>query len=387
MRISYVTETFPPEVNGVALTAARMVAYLRAAGHEVEVIRPSQQGESRGAAAGEWLCAGFPIPMYPDLRFGLARPATLAKRFAQTRPQLVHVVTEGPLGRAAVAAAARLSIPTTSDFRTNFHQYSRYYRLGWLAPLIGRYLRNLHNRTARTFAPTRRLQQELTQQGFERVEWVGRGVDAARFSPDKHDQALRLKWGAQDGPVLLYVGRLAPEKNVDLALAAWRRAHELVPSARMVVVGDGPLKTRLAREFPEVLFAGMKTGDALAAYYASADLFVFPSLSETFGNVTLEALASGLPVVAFDAAAASEFVVNRVNGRLIAPGDDAAFVVATGLLASLHGELAPMRVAAREAALSADWPAALARFEAQLMEIADATEPRRSAAARVASVG
>ena len=387
MRISYVTETFPPEVNGVSLTAARMVAHLRASGHEVEVIRPSQAGEARGEGRSEWLSAGFPIPMYPDLRFGLALPATLARRFAQTRPQLVHVVTEGPLGRAAVAAAARLGIPTTSDFRTNFHQYSRHYRLGWLAPLIGRYLRNLHNRTARTFAPTRRLRQELLAQGFERVEWVGRGVDATRFSPAKRDDALRRQWGATDGPVLLHVGRLAPEKNVALALRAWRRAHELVPSARMVVVGDGPLAARFKREFPEVFFAGMKTGVELAAHYASADLFLFPSLSETFGNVTLEALASGLPVVAFDAAAASEFVTNRVNGRLIAPGDDAAFTVAAGLLASLHGELAPMSAAARQAACAADWPAVLAHFESQLMEIADATEPPGSATACVASVG
>lgn len=385
MRICYVTETYPPEVNGVSLTAARAVAWLRAAGHEVELIRPRQRGEAAGAAEeGEWRSAGFPIPMYRDLRFGFAWSATLARHFAQKRPQLVHVVTEGPLGWAAVAAARRLGLPVSSDFRTNFDQYSRYYRLGWFAPVIGSYLRALHNRTRRTFVPTARAQRELLSAGFERVEVVARGVDAQRFSPAKRDRALRARWGAGHGPVLLYVGRLAPEKNVALALEAWQRAHELVPSARMVVVGDGPLRARLEREFPQAIFAGTQTGEALAAHYASADLFLFPSLSETFGNVTLEALASGLPVVAFDAAAAAEFVTNRVNGRLIAPGDDAAFIVAAGLLASLHGELDPMREAAREAACRADWPAVLARFEAQLLEIVDATEPSGPAAACVA---
>ena len=395
MRIALVTETYPPEINGVALTVARNVEYLRSRGHEVAVIRPRQGGEAPGEPqdagdadhAQEWLSSGFPIPMYPDLRFGLALPGQLVRRFERIVPQLVHVVTEGPLGWAAVAAAERLKLPVTSDFRTNFHQYSRYYGLGWLAPLIGGYLRRLHNRTARTFVPTRETRSALAATRFERLELVGRGVDTARFSPAKRSENLRASWGACDAPVLLHVGRLAPEKNIGLALAAWRRAKELMPGARMVVVGHGPMRKRLEREFPEVMFVGIQTGEALAAHYASADLFLFPSLSETFGNVTLEALASGLPVVAFDTAAASEFVVNRLNGRLVKPGDDAAFIVAAGLLASLHGELEPMRVAAREAAMRADWPSVLARFEAQLLEVADAAEPPEAKAACVAEVG
>ena len=379
MRIAFVTETYPPEVNGVALTVARFVAHLRACGHEIELIRPRQPSD---AAVGhedavqtgtptDWLSTGLPIPMYPDLRFGLMRPGRLTRHFELTRPQLVHVVTEGPLGWAAVRAARRLDIPTTSDFRTNFHQYSHYYRLGWLSSLIGSYLRRLHNRSQRTFVPTERARAELLAAGFERVEVVGRGVDTARFSPAHRRAALRKRWGAgNDSPVLLYVGRLAAEKNVALALSAWTQALELVPSARMVLVGDGPLRAELQRRFPGAVFAGMQTGEALAAHYASADLFLFPSLSETFGNVTVEALASGLPVVAFDAAAAAEFVHDRINGRLIAPGHDAAFVEAVGVLASLHTELGPMRMAARAAAGRADWGAVLAQFEHHLMEVA-----------------
>ncbi len=377
MRIAFITETYPPEVNGVALTVARFVSYLRSKGHQIELIRPRQRSDGDAATAApvaggspDWLSAGLPIPMYPDLRFGLMRPARLAKHFAATRPQLVHVVTEGPLGWAAVRAARQLGIPVTSDFRTNFHQYSRYYRLGWLSSAIGGYLRRLHNRTARTFVPTQRARAELLAAGFERVEVVGRGVDTVRFSPDRRSAALRAVWGvAEDCPVLLYVGRLAAEKNVGLALSAWQRALELVPSARMVLVGDGPLKAQLQRRYPAAHFAGMQTGDALAAHYASADLFLFPSLSETFGNVTVEALASGLPVIAFDAAAAGEFVEDQVCGRLIAPGQDAAFVEAVGVLASLHGELAPMRAAACQAAGRADWGAVLALLEDRFLEV------------------
>ncbi len=184
MRIAFVTETYPPEVNGVALTVARFISHLRGCGHEVEVVRPRQRSDALKAetdaaapASGDWLSAGLPIPMYPDLRFGLMRPARLVRHFKATRPQLVHVVTEGPLGWAAVRAARRLGIPVTSDFRTNFHQYSRYYRLGWLSSAIGGYLRRLHNRTARTFVPTQRARAELLAAGFERVAVVGRGVD------------------------------------------------------------------------------------------------------------------------------------------------------------------------------------------------------------------
>ncbi len=377
MRIAFVTETYPPEINGVSLTVAAAVGHLRAQGHDVDLIRPRQRHETRGSSHdqpdSEWRSSGYPIPVYPAMRFGFALPATLAERFRRNGAELVHVATEGPLGWAAVAAANRLGLPVTSDFRTNFHQYSKYYRLGWLEPVIGGYLRRLHNRTVRSFAPTRQTCRELGAAGFERVELGGRGVDLERFAPQRRDPQLRVRWGAAaDAPVLLHVGRLAAEKNVALALQAFRNAQRLEPSARMVVVGDGPQRRRLEAEFPEALFVGTQTGAELARHYASADLFLFPSLSDTFGNVTLEALASGLPVIAYDVAAASDLVVDGVNGRTVAPGNDAAFVVATCLLTLRHRHLAPMREAARRTAAKLDWPSVLARFEQQLQATIDA---------------
>lgn len=374
MHIAYVTETYPPEINGVALTVARTVAYLRARGHAVEVVRPAQSGEARGAWEGDWRTVGCPIPVYPDMRFGLALPSALAQRFTAIGADLVHVATEGPLGRAAITAARQLGVRTTSDFRTRFHSYSNYYGIGFLRSAIEGYLRRFHNATDRTFVPTERLRIELADAGFERLEVIGRGVDLHAFSPAHRDPALRHAWdAADDAPVLLYVGRLAAEKQVGLALRAFRSALHFEPRARMVVVGDGPRRGALERACPEARFVGTQSGAALAAHYASADLFLFPSESETFGNVTMEALASGVPVIAFDSGAAAEHVRDRVCGRLVAPGDHDDFIRAVRLMTSLrssaHGR--EMARAARRAVADEDWEMSLRRFERQLLETAD----------------
>jgi glycosyltransferase involved in cell wall biosynthesis len=369
VRIAYITETYPPELNGVALTVERTVQHLRRRGHEVELIRPRQAREQAHEDDAEWLTPGCPIPMYPDLRFGLARSRALVERFKRTTPRLVHVATQGPLGWAAVHAAQALQLPLTSDFRTNFHQYSRYYGLGWMCPLVHGYLRRFHNQTHRTFVPTQALKRELELAHFERLAVVGRGVDTQLFSPDKRSEPLHRHWQAGGrAPVLLYVGRLAAEKNVDLALCAFEAIRRRMPSAQMVVVGDGPQRARLQADFPEAQFVGVQRGEALAVHYASADLFLFPSMSETFGNVTLEALASGLPVVAFDMAAAAEHVDDCGSGLLVRPGDELGFIAAACSIAWQHEQLNAMRGSARASALKARWDSVLGRFELALAE-------------------
>lgn len=368
MRIAVVTETYPPELNGVSLTVERAVRHLRARGHAVELVRPRQPGEAALDSETELRTGGCPIPMYPDLRIGLASSGSLRQRFQRTRPQLVHVATEGPLGWAALRAARSLGLPVTSDFRTNFHQYSRYYGLGWLAPVVHDALRRFHNRAQLTFVPTQAVQRELSAAGFERLEVVGRGVDTVMFTPDKRNEALRRAWGAGDGPVLLYVGRLAAEKNVTLALCAFEAVRLRMPSARMVVVGDGPMRRKLQEDFPAANFVGVQRGEALASHYASADLFLFPSLSDTFGNVTLEALSSGLPVVAFDTAAAADHVDDCDSGLLAPVGDEKAFIASVCSLAWQHRQLGSVRRHARRTALNTQWPEVLARFEKHLVD-------------------
>ncbi|GCB02520.1 glycosyltransferase family 1 protein [Ralstonia sp. SET104] len=382
MRIAYMTETWPPELNGVSLTAARTVAFLQARGHDVMLVRPRQRAIDAGkpALADDTLrVPGVPIPLYPDLRMGLPARRRLLRAWQMHRPDLVHVATEGPLGWSAVRAARQLGIPVTSDFRTRFDEYGRHYTWDGAVPLVRAYLRAFHNRTDRTFVPTRELQRQLSELDFERLTVSTRGVDAHRFTPQNRSEALRAQWGANaDTPVVLTVGRLALEKNLGVALDAFGAVRERVPEARLVMVGDGPQHNALRRRCPDAIFAGMQQGEALAAHYASADMFLFPSLTETFGNVVVEAMASGLPVVAFDTAAAGMHVRSYQSGYLVPLGVTDAFMQAAITLATDAGLRQRLGCAARLTAQRLDWPHVLERFEAALIAIHDAATNREA---------
>lgn len=330
-----VTETYAPEVNGVAMTLGRLAAGLTARGHQVNIVRPRQRHEETGRQSnGHCLTPGLPIPGYSELRFGLPVVGQLRRLWREQTPDVIHVATEGPLGFAALNAGRRLGIPVVSTFHTNFHTYSQHYGIGWLKNSIERYLRWFHNRTVFTLAPTQALAAELSCLGFERVGVLSRGVDALLFNPARRSLALRAEWGAaSDDLVCIVVGRVAPEKNLGLALDAFAAIQQQHPSARMVCVGDGPMRESLARKYPQVRFVGARYGEELAAYYASADLFLFPSVTETFGNVVAEALSSGTAVVAFHHAAAASLLREGINGQCIALGDTAGFVAASCALA------------------------------------------------------
>ena len=359
LRIALVTETYPPEVNGVSTTVARVVDGLQGEGHRLQLVRPRRDVGDRPQPAGpvdELLARGLPIPRYPQLRMGLPAKRRLLAHWRQWRPDLVHIATEGPLGWSALRAALALGLPVTSDFRTNFHAYSAHYGIGWLQrPIVG-YLRRFHNRTACTMVPTEALRRELEAQGFERTAVVARGVDTRQFSPVHRSEALRRAWGLHEGDAaVLCVGRLAPEKNLDVLLAAFTAMRAVRPRLRLVFVGDGPMRGALQARCPDAVFAGLRTGADLAAHYASGDLFLFSSLTETFGNVTPEAMASGLPVLAFDYAAAAQLVTPGCNGLLAAFGDAPSFVAQARVLAADAAAARAMGAAARETALGLDW--------------------------------
>jgi len=335
LTLALVTETYPPEINGVAMTLGRLVDGCTARGHRVRIVRPRQKHERDiPVPDAHLLTPGLPLPRYPELRFGLPAWGALERSWRDEMPDIVHVATEGPLGFAALSVARRLNIPVVSTFHTNFHTYTRHYGVGWLHGSIERYLRWFHNRTDATLVPTAAMAADLEQRRFRSVGILSRGVDTRLFNPSRRSAALRANWGANEGDlVCMVVGRLAPEKNLKLALAAHAAICEDYLAARLVLVGDGPLKATLARTYPDCHFAGSRRGEELAAHYASADLFLFPSQTETFGNVVSEALASGLPVAAFDLAAAGDLVENGRNGRLATPGDAAGFIAAARQLA------------------------------------------------------
>ena len=359
LRVAVVTETYPPEINGVAATIARAVAGLHERGHELQLLRP-RQDETDSAAQderyAEVLLRGLPIPRYPQLKMGLPSKKALLRLWSTRRPDVVHLVTEGPLGWSALQAATALKLPVVSDFRTNFHAYSRHYGVAWLRHPIMVYLRKFHNRTACTMVPTDGLRAELQTRGFKGLRVVSRGVDTRLFDPSRRSAPLRQSWGAGAADtVVLCVGRLAAEKNLGTLLQAFEAMRAVDPSVRLVLVGDGPERASLRQRCPAAVFAGLRRGEDLAAHYASADLFLFPSVTETFGNVVPEAMASGLAVVGFDYAAAHQLVRHGDNGLLVPFEDAQAFCDAAQRLAGQLGWTRAMGAQARATACRLDW--------------------------------
>lgn len=370
LRVAVVTETYPPEVNGVALTLQQLVQRLQARNHQIRLVRPRQPAHDgpRDAAdplaRPELLVRSLPVPRYPQLRMGLPMKRALVQHWSRQRPDLVHVATEGPLGWSALQAARKLRLPVSTDFRTNFHAYTQHYGMGWLRKPMAAYLRRFHNLADCTMVPSADLQAELASLGFERLLRVGRGIDTTRFDPARRSPALRASWGvADDQPVLLWVGRLAREKNPELFIRCWTAMRMARPDLRLVVVGDGPARELLARACPQAIMAGARHGDDLAIHYASADLFVFPSVTETYGNVTPEALASGLAVLAFAYAAAGELIHHGDNGLSVARGDDAAFIDQAVRLVREPGLVASLRQQARHTTLGIGWEAVTGQVE------------------------
>ncbi len=376
MRYALVTETWPPEINGVALTVQALAHGLLARGHAVEVVRPRQPGD-RHDPAGErsdgalatLLMRGAALPRYPGLRFGLPAMRALGRHWRQSRPDAVYVATEGPLGWSAARVAARLGIPVATGLHTRFDQYMRDYGMPWLEGTALAWMRRFHNRADATLVPTLELARFLRAHGFERVVRLARAVDTAQLSPERRDEALRATWGAgPDTPIAIHVGRIAPEKNLALAVRAFRAIGRQRPDARFVWVGDGPARDALARENPDFIFCGVQRGPELARHFASGDLFLFPSLSETFGNVTLESMASGLATVAFDTGAAREHLQHQVHGALVA--DESGFIDEAVRLAGDHDRLRAMGRAARAAVLKLRPEQVAAEFDALLAGLA-----------------
>jgi len=356
------------------MTLGRLVGEMCQRGHRVQLVRPRQHVADLTSDDETDLCdepaltttlvRGFAMPWYRELRLGFPAATRLRQLWRRDRPDVLYVATEGLLGWSAVREAAKLGIPVISGFHTNFHSYSQHYQAGFLQRPILNYLRRLHNRTACTLVPTDELRQHLKAQCFDNVEVLGRGVDSRLFAPERRSEELRREWGlGRNDQAVIYVGRLAAEKNLPLAIHAFRAMRALNPRLRLIIVGDGPFYQEIYANERDVIFTGRKTGESLAEHYASADIFLFPSETETFGNVTLEAMASGLAVVSFDYAAARLHISDKRDGMLVPLGEHRAFIEAAASLALAPERVAALRIAARRKAMRLDWQGVADRFE------------------------
>ena len=374
LNVALVTETFIPEVNGVAMTLGKLVQGLINRGHCVQVIRPKQSTSDKPsgqAGLDECLVGGIAIPFYRDLRFGWPSQHYLKALWKNKRPDVVHVATEGPLGWSAVMVARKLGIPIISSYHTNFQNYSRHYGLGWLKNTIATYLRQFHNLTMATLVPTRALAESLQSSGYQHVSVMSRGVDVAKYSREKRSNPLRESWGVSEQDlVLLYVGRLAKEKNIYQVLDSFVEIQKKLPSTKLILVGDGPLRKILQKLCPEAIFAGTQIGNDLATYYASGDIFLFPSLTETFGNVVPEAMASGLGVVSYNYAAASNLIVHNENGVLVDLNEPSSFVKSALALACDRGKLNSIREYVSLSVAHLEWNEVCDRFEYAILAAA-----------------
>jgi phosphatidylinositol alpha 1,6-mannosyltransferase len=355
VRIAYVTESFPPDVNGVAHTAVRVAEHLVSRGHEPLVIAPEP---ARGSARPDRNFS-FPVirvrsvglPIYPGFRVGLPGHA-VKDAIAAHRADLVHLAGPFVLGASGGAAALELDVPAVAVYATDLPAYARSYHTGRAGEEIcWRRLRRIHNSVDRTLAPCTATAAELIANGVERIWIWARGVDFERFDPAKRSERLRAEL-APGGELLVgYVGRLATEKRVDLLA----EIAEL-PGVRLVIVGGGPAEAAIRRAVPSATYLGQRGGEELAAIYASLDVFVHSGPHDTFGQTLQEAAASGLPVIAPAAGGPIDLVRDGTTGFLVRPGDATALADAVATLAA-DGELREAQgLAAREMVLSRSWP-------------------------------
>jgi glycosyltransferase involved in cell wall biosynthesis len=293
MRILLATDAWEPQVNGVVRTLTRTVAECRAMGHEVEVISPDQ-------------FKTFPLPTYPEIKLAVGAYEPLQERFKSFEPEAIHIATEGPIGFAARRICLDWKLPFTTSYHTKFPEYVAA-RLPLPVAAGYAYMRWFHKPSGRLMVATPTMRDELAHHGFHNISPWSRGVDTEAFNPAKADQPDVYE--GLERPIWLNVGRIAVEKNIETFLA-------LDLPGTKVLVGDGPQRKELAIKYPKAVFPGAKSGEELSAYYAGADVFVFPSLTDTFGMVILEAMASGTPVAAFPAPGPVDIIPNSGAGRV-----------------------------------------------------------------------
>ncbi|WP_150266974.1 glycosyltransferase family 4 protein [Paenibacillus tepidiphilus] len=381
MRLALFTDTYLPQTNGVSRTLERLTGHLNRRGIEHLLFAPGPVSEPLCHSPVRPI-PSIPFLLYPECRLALPGLFSIQSQMKAFRPDLVHLATPFTMGLYGLHAARKLRLPHIASYHTNFDRYLDYYHMKGLVPLYWKYMRWFHHSCSAILAPSQETISTLASHGFTGLRLWSRGIDCSLYTPEKRSGGIRERYALTAPLVLLYVGRLAPEKNLATLLAAMRL---LPPSAaadlHLLVAGDGPLRHELQAQAPaNVTFTGAMYGEELAELYASADLFVFPSSTETFGNVVLEAMASGLPVIAAAGGATQELVAPGVNGRLFAPQDPQALALAILRTAGDPAGRSAMGREGRRLALGRSWESI---FDGLIEDYADVIERRSAAAAEL----
>lgn len=372
MRVALFSDTYYPQVNGVARTLKRLTDHYEKRRIEYKVFVPDLQ-EKKEAYPNVHSFTSFPFFLYPECRTAIANPKTIVKQLTDFSPTLIHVTTPLTMGLYGIRGAKKMNLPLVASYHTHFDLYLNYYKMMWASPLLWKYMKWFYSQADRIFVPSEETKSHLGKQGFTDLSIWSRGVDCEVYSPERRTSSLREKFNIDKKYILLYVGRLAPEKDLDTLLKTIKHLpDEMKSQVQWLIVGDGPMKNELMEKtkYEDVIFTGYVTGNELAEVYASSDLFVFPSASETFGNVVLEALASGLPAIVANKGGVTNIVNHDQTGRLAEAHQYQSFIHHIGEMLN-DGRLQYMKRKATQMAQRQSWDAIFDQLLYEFREVSD----------------
>lgn len=369
MKIAFFTDTFTPQVNGVALTFQRFAEYLNRMGIDYRFFIPEIEEEPYSSQIFRF--TSLPFFLYPECRFALPNFIYIKKELEKFQPDLIHIATPFNMGLTGIAYGKKLNIPMVGSYHTHFDRYLEYYHLQFLSKFIWKYIGLFHRPFHRTFVPSIETKKELERKGLSNVYIWSRGVDCNMFHPYFSSSRVKEKYIIKAPFVLSYVGRLAPEKDLDILMrVAHQLPQEIKEMVHWIIVGDGPLFQELKRAKPNnMAFTGYLKGQQLAEIYAVSDIFVFPSTTETFGNVVLEANACRTAVIGARAGGVQEIIHHEKTGILCEPRNIESFVRAICHLIAHPSHLEKMGREARKFALSRTWDTIFSNLLLQYEEV------------------
>ncbi len=367
LRIALVSETYPPEINGIAYAVSRMVQGLRARGHEISLIRPRNKRSDIPLVSerfAETLVRGAPVTINNNLKLGLPAKDELYQLWSVRRPDLIHIATEGPLGWSALKAARKLKIPSISDFRTKFYTQHQQPGIQWLRGAVMAYLRKFHNSSQCTMVPTNELKRELTKMGFHNLEVVPRGVDTDLFNPEKRSIALRSSWGADDDTlVLIYIIQGNKDKHLKWILRALKLAKSTAGNIKLVLVTNRQVKPIQKSRTEDIVTAHDLQENEWPSYLASADLLLSPGVGDGLSNKVIEAMSSGLTIMTQTSIATSHLLINNVNSLVVPQDDESSFLTLFVQIIGQRKMLKDVGLKARQTAMSYEWNYVVERIE------------------------